>query len=238
MAGLLLATNVFNTLSTVFTEPPVTQIGPVTPGDQTRDYRKDKRSPSLLHIEDPSAPSDFAVSPDQLTFSEQETEAFGRVLLLEGAIEQGDANRFDAFLSGVDRKPDLVALHSPGGSVSEAQAIGRLIRRKKLSTAVLARANCLSSCPYILAGGQDRIVSLRAIIGMHQHYYEQPRYIPVMFAVEDIQTNQGETMQFLIEMGIAPSLMLYSLKTPPEQIYALIKEELVRTKLATEIVDD
>jgi len=44
-------------------------------------------------------------------------------------------------------------------------------------------------------------------------------------------------MQYLIEMGIDPSLMLYSLNTPLEQIYALIEEELVDTRIATQIID-
>lgn len=82
----------------------------------------------------------------------------------------------------------------------------------------------------------DRIVSLNAVVGMHQHYYEQPRYIPAVFAVEDIQSGQGETMEYLMDMGIEPSLMLYSLKTPPDEIYALVESELVETRIATKII--
>ncbi len=72
---------------------------------------------------------------------------------------------------------------------------------------------------------------------MHQHYYEQPRMIPVVFAVEGIQKGQGETMQHLIEMGIDPALMLYSLNTPPDQIYALVSDELIQTRLATQMIE-
>ncbi|WP_209509491.1 hypothetical protein [Ruegeria sp. HKCCE4150] len=85
--------------------------------------------------------------------------------------------------------------------------------------------------------GEERIVSLRGIVGMHQHYYDQPRLIPVVFAVEGIQKGQGETMQHLIDLGVDPSLMLFSLNTPPEEIYALIEEELVDTRIATQIID-
>lgn len=44
------------------------------------------------------------------------------------------------------------------------------VREVELTSAVLAGAMCVSSCPYILAGGEERIVSLRGIVGMHQHY--------------------------------------------------------------------
>ncbi|WP_256368443.1 hypothetical protein [Ruegeria sp. HKCCC2117] len=44
-------------------------------------------------------------------------------------------------------------------------------------------------------------------------------------------------MQHLIDLDVDPSLMLFSLNTPPEEIYALIEEELVDTRIATQIVD-
>ncbi len=62
---------------------------------------------------------------------------------------------------------DLVALHSPGGVVSEALSIGKQVRGAELSTAVLAGSMCVSSCPYILAGGEERLVSGRGIVGRH-----------------------------------------------------------------------
>lgn len=44
-------------------------------------------------------------------------------------------------------------------------------------------------------------------------------------------------MEYLTEMGVNPSLMIYSLKTTPEQIYALIEEELTETRITTEVID-
>lgn len=173
----------------------------------------------------------------RLAFEEHTIDEFGTVLLISGAISERDTERFEAYLADMDEKPDLLALHSPGGLVSEAQSLGRAIRQEGLPTAVLVGGFCVSSCPYVLAGGENRIVSLRSIVGMHQHYYDQPKYIPAGFAVEDIQISQGETLQFLIDMGIDPSLMIYSLNTPPEQIYTLVEEELTATKIALEVID-
>lgn len=45
-------------------------------------------------------------------------------------------------------------------------------------------------------------------------------------------------MAYLIEMGIDPSLMLYSLNTPPDDIYVLVEAELLETRLATEVRDE
>ncbi|TMV10331.1 hypothetical protein FGK63_04530 [Ruegeria sediminis] len=237
IAGILVVSDVASLYPSPFQKQVDLPSGPISPGDQRREYRTDRPNPKLLRMDEPPdlpMPENF---PGRLEFTEQVVERIGRVLLVSGQIEVGDAQRFVSFLSDMQEKPDLVALHSPGGVVSEALSLGRKIREAELSSGVLAGAVCMSSCPYVLAGGEERIVSLRGIVGMHQHYYEQLRYIPVLFAVEDIQKGQGETMQHLIDMDVDLSLMLFSLNTPPQQIYALIEEELIETRIATAIID-
>lgn len=237
LAGLLIVSDVFSHYPRAFDRTIEIPSGPVKPGDQRRQYRTDRPLPDVVRLENPvdlPMPEEFT---DQLTFDEYSVEGIGKILLLSGAIEQGDAKKFQSKLASMEDKPDLVALHSPGGKVYEAQQIGRIVRSENLPTGVLPGAFCVSSCPYVLAGGVNRTVSLRGVVGMHQHYYEQPRYLPVVFAVEDIQISQGETMEFLIEMGVNPSLMVFSLNTPPEQIYALVEEELKETMIALEIVE-
>jgi len=54
---------------------------------------------------------------------------------------------------------------------------------------------------------------------------------------QGIQKGQGETMQHLIDMGVNSELMLYSLNTPPEEIYILVEEELTETRIATQVLD-
>ncbi|WP_278246395.1 hypothetical protein [Cognatiyoonia sediminum] len=44
-------------------------------------------------------------------------------------------------------------------------------------------------------------------------------------------------MQHLIDMGVNSELMLYSLNTPPEEIYILVEEELTETRIATQVLD-
>lgn len=237
MAALLIANDVFVNLPSINRQPLELPSGPVSPGDQRREYRTDRPDSDMLTLDAPPdlpLPTKFS---DRLQFIELKASEIGSVLLLSGGIEVGDAERFATFLKEMAKRPDMIALHSPGGIVKEAQKIGRTIRNEELPTGVFAGAFCMSSCPYVLAGGVERVVSLRSIVGLHQHYYEQPKLIPAVFAVEDIQIGQGETMEFLIDMNIEPSLMIYSLKTPPEQIYALIEAELKETKIATQIID-
>lgn len=211
--------------------------GPFTPGDQRRTYRQDQTRPEYLLQDAPSSLPTPEIMPDRLEFSMHDVEGLGKVLQVSGGISEGDTVRFRNFVSSLNTKPYLVALNSPGGLVFEALELGRFIREEKFDTAVLSGAACVSSCPYVLSGGVERLVSKGGAVGLHQHYYETPRLLPVYFAVGDIQEGQGKTMEYLIEMGIDPSVMVFALKTPPQQIYLLVEEELELTRVATRILD-
>ena len=237
IAALLVASDIDARWITGLIQDEDLPNGPVSPGDQLRRYepfliRPNFTRPSSLPDE-VRLPQDL---PPRLEFKVSEGTV-ADFLLINGPIEPGDAERFSAFLSNLGELTLPVVLNSPGGAVTEALAIGRLLRENKATTIVHSGTACLSACPYILAGGVLREVSSRGAVGMHQHYYDTPAYMPVFLAVEGIQHGQGRTMEYLLEMGISPSLMLYSLNTPPDSIYVLVKEELLETGLATSIFD-
>lgn len=211
--------------------------GPIAPGDQTRRYDPDRVTPRFAP---PGTRPGIDLPPDlprRLEFSVIDDTTAGRVLMVIGAIAEGDARRFDAFLSDLPEPPERLAINSPGGIVMEALDIGRMVRDRALGVTMLPGTACLSACPYILAGGTERQVSATAAVGLHQHSYETPGYIPVFLAVEDIQRSQGETMAYLIEMGIDPGVMVHGLTTPPQDIYILLESELIDSRLATEIIE-
>ncbi|MCP1168129.1 hypothetical protein NHG85_06245, partial [Limimaricola sp. ASW11-118] len=206
------------------TAPQLTE--PVRPGDQTRRFRPD-RLPAPPRRDGTPLP-DTAEMPDRLRVRIEE----GR-MTLTGRIAPGDAARVATALERAEPPPATALLDSPGGSVTDALAIGRMLRDLGIGTRIGAGAVCLSACPYILAGGATRRVDESAWVGVHQHYFDQNTALPAIFAIEDIQRGQGEVMGYLLDMGIDPALMRHALATPPDEIYLLLPEEMERYRLAS-----
>lgn len=210
-------------------EPAAPQITvPTAPGDQTRRY-----APATMPmLQVPPGTRRFPQSydmPDALRF---EPDPDNRsVARLTGAIADGDAARFADWLKVRSEPPDKVYLNSPGGIVTEALALGRLLRERGIATAVEPGDICLSACPYAFAGGVLRDAPEGALIGLHQHYYGENTVLPAFMAVRDIQRGQAAVMAYLSEMGIDLRVMQPALSTPPEDIYILTPQELERYRL-------
>ena len=209
---------------------------PVRPGDQTRRF-----SPNRIPARTGAPPGDRPYPdsgelPDRLEFA---TVGIGAdaALSLTGQIAIGDAIRFADHLQTLRRPPVRIWLRSPGGSVTDALAIGRAVRAAGISTAMGAADICMSACPYVLAGGVDRAVHPDAWVGVHQHYFGENTILPAFMAVEDVQRGQGEVMSYLNEMGIDPLVMQHAMVTPPDEIYLLVPEELETYKLVTALED-
>ncbi len=223
------------------TAPPMEPGRTVAPGDQSRRYMP-TRAPGAPETMRPDAPPgvpmpDTVRLPETLRIDEVRRPDIGRVMTLTGAIDPGAAARVAEHLDRLTQMPDAVALHSPGGVVDEALAIGRELRRRGLPTRVPAGAICLSACPYILAGGDARTVSAAASVGVHQSFYDQSAFLPVFAAVAEIQAAEAAAMRYLAEMGVDPLVRIPALETPSRQIYLLTPDELTEYRLATEVVD-
>ena len=237
IVGLLIAADVSMRWEFAGTSPKLSIESPVSPGDQVRKYQ-----PVLPRVETPDTDLDHTIDlaadqPMRLVFSIHQNSDLNSVLHMHGEIAQGDANRFSAYLETLASPPEVITINSTGGIVDEALQIGRIIREQEFNTQLSALEICLSACPYILAGGIERRVSREGIVGLHQHYYETPGFMPVFLAVENIQRGQGRTMAHLIEMGIDPGVMIHSLTTPPNDIYVLVEDELIQSQMATQIVE-
>jgi len=187
---------------------------PVRPGDQTRRFNPDRAVPGAAE----PLPQRLVMTP----------VAGGAAVLLEGTIEGGDAPRILAQINGLSPAPTQVLLNSPGGSVADALELGRALRLAGMDTALRSGDICYSACPYVLAAGVTRSVPDDAFVGVHQHYFGESTLLPAFAAVEDIQRGQGEVMRYLDQMGIDPLLMQHALVTPPDEIYVLLPEELLR----------
>lgn len=212
------------------------RTGPVEPGDQRRLFEPRKIEPNVFPPETKrqvTLPEDM---PKRLSFTVEQLPNLGRLILIYGNIEPGDFNRFVEYYKSLVKPPNIIAFSSPGGSVMEALELGRFIRTQNADTVMLPGMYCFSACPYMFGGGVKRTAYSQSAIGMHQHYYDESIVLPAFWAVEDIQVGQGLTMKFLIEMGVKPELMIYSLNTPPDEIYILVENELLETKLATNFI--
>jgi hypothetical protein len=214
---------------------------PVRPGDQTRRYTPDAVP---ARVDGPSRPGERPLAlprdMERLAFDMVDNPTFGRVLLISGAIHQGDSDRFETFLDGDAVRaspPDIVALHSPGGRPVEAMRIGRILRARALDVLISPGAACLSACPLMLFGGVDRIVSREGWVGLHQAYFDEGFTVSPVAAVAQIQSLQAAVMDFTVEMGVDGAVHVHALKTPPDQIYYLVGMELTEHRVATRLID-
>jgi hypothetical protein len=109
-------------------------------------------------------------------------------LSAEGRIEPGTATAFADAVANLKGRRLPILIHSPGGSVADAGAMGELIRAKGLAVAVARTlitncpeaspkcpdgpgaaitggATCASACVLVLAGGVERLAAPSALIG-------------------------------------------------------------------------
>src|SRR5215471_13244927 len=86
----------------------------------------------------------------------------GDRIVLTGSIQPGD---YTAFAAALDDNIRIVVLGSDGGRVDEAMEIGRLIRKRRLDTAI--PSSCVSACALIWAGGKTRTVGVGGRLSVH-----------------------------------------------------------------------
>lgn len=90
------------------------------------------------------------------------------IIFVRGDLEPGDEKRFIERALGVDRA--VVVLESDGGSLLAGIQIGKAIRLKEFSTAVLNGTRCASACALAWLGGVVRFIDATAKVGFHAAY--------------------------------------------------------------------
>ena len=193
---------------------------------------------------DQGARPHITTSPDTLQQPLSITLETGGELHLTGTIDPGAAKRVAGEIAARGEYVVTVVLDSPGGSVTDALAIGRLIQEKGLATRVAAGALCASSCPIVFASGTERSASPEAAIGVHQIYAAalvggdpQDTRRAVGTAMSDAQSTTASIIAHLTATGVDPALWLHALETPPDRLYYFTPEEMTRLKLATVVAD-
>ncbi len=201
----------------------------------------------ILPAFDPSAPGggtapDVSTPMDVLRQPLEIRLGSGGALELTGTILPGSAELFAQQVQQFGEYIKTVELNSPGGSVTDALAMGRLIRDKGFATSVKAGALCASSCPLVFSGGRERVAGPDAAIAVHQIYAAAPsdsslasRLEAAGNAMSDAQSMTAEISRYLIEMGIDGEVWLRALETPPNRLSYFSADDLMRLKLATRL---
>jgi len=167
---------------------------------------------------------------EKMTF---DLQADGR-LRASGTIQPGSAKAFAAEVEKRGSYIKTIVLHSPGGSVTDALEMGRLIRKKNFATEVEVGRYCASSCPLVFAGGIERHAGDKAVIGVHQVSAMAPGGAAAG-NMADAQRISAVCQKYLREMGIDLQVWTHAMETPAQKLYAFKKDELLALKLATNI---
>jgi hypothetical protein len=128
-----------------------------------------------------------------------------------------------------------VVLNSPGGSVIEALAIGRLIRARKFATEIEAGKYCASSCPLVFAGGVERRAGDRATIGVHQVAAIKSATVgPPHDEMSVAQNISARCQRYLREMGVDLQVWVHAMETPHDRLFVFKPDELKSLALVTQ----
>ena len=186
-------------------------------------------------------------------------------LSAEGRIEPGTAKAFADAIANLKGRRLPILIHSPGGSVADAGAMGELIRAKGLAVAVARTlmpncpeaspkcpdgpgaaitggAICASACVLVLAGGVERLAAPSALVGVHQTttVVSETEGLAHLKSTRKIYEQQGvdaAVEAYLVAMGVGEPVMTLMRKTWAASIRWLSPAELKASHLATLALD-
>jgi hypothetical protein len=186
-------------------------------------------------------------------------------LSAEGKIEPGSATAFADAIASLKGRRLPILIHSPGGSVADAGAMGELIRAKGLAVvvartliancpeaapkcpdgpgvAITGGATCASACVLVLAGGVERLAAPSALIGVHQitTVVSETEGLAHLKSTRKIYEQQGvdaAVEAYLVAMGVGDPVMTLMRKTSAASIRWLSLPELKEAHLATLALD-
>jgi hypothetical protein len=158
----------------------------------------------------------------------------GGRLMATGTITPGLS---EAFAAEVGKRGDYiktVVLNSPGGSVTDALAMGRLIRERKFATEVEAGKYCVSSCPLLFAGGVERRAGDKAAIGVHQVAATGSANNAAPRDEMDVaQRISARCQRYLGAMGINLQVWVHAMETPQDKLFIFKPDELRSLNIVT-----
>lgn len=121
---------------------------------------------------------------------------------------------------GIGTGIEMISLNSPGGSVTAAMAIGRMVRKERFTVTVPVSGVCHSACVLIFAGGVTR--ANLGKLGIHRPYLEVQRQEVSSENVRELyQQMLQEIRSYFREMNVSEQLADAMLRIEPDKIRLL-----------------
>ncbi len=175
----------------------------------------------------------FPAGATALTFSTEPIDATKSVILVSGVFEPSESlSPFVSLAKGLGTRSGIVVFNSIGGNPSKAIELGRLIRALGLPTFQMRGMECSSACALAFMGGTVRFAETGSI-GVHKTSFADTSAISVDDAVSYIQHQTAETISYMTEMGIDPSLLQLSLRYEKDDMRYLSKSEMQQYRVTT-----
>jgi hypothetical protein len=186
-------------------------------------------------------------------------------LSAEGRILPGAATGLAEAVERLNGRRLPILIHSPGGSVPDAMAMGELIRAKGLAVAVARTlimncperaprcpdgpgraitggAMCASACVLVLAGGVERLIGPVPLVGVHQitTVVRETEGLAHLTSTRKFYEQRGvdaKVSDYLAAMGVGDPVMALMRKTPAASVRWLSLADLKASRLATSALD-
>jgi hypothetical protein len=138
------------------------------------------------------------------------------IIVIAGSIAAGDDVRFRDIAAKYSRA--VVALDSPGGMILPAMDIGRTIKLRGYSTAVVADDRCVSACALIWVAGSRRMMFEGAQVGFHASYLDNDG--------TKLETGVGNALvgHYLSQLGFSQTAVIFATLAPPDKVFWLNAE--------------
>jgi hypothetical protein len=118
-------------------------------------------------------------------------------------------------------------IDSPGGNVAAAMAIGRMIRKERLTVLVWKGQECLSACVMVLVGAAHR--GFYGKIGIHRPFFDPPidsQPLTPDKVRDNYQRMLQEIRSYLREMNVSERLADDMLAIGPANVRYLSRKQL------------
>ena len=149
---------------------------------------------------------------------------------IEGDIEESDVAHFQRL--AVASETAVVVLGSPGGALSPALEIGKIIRLKGFGTYVPSGVECTSSCALIWVSGQPRMLSRTSRIGFHASYTVE--------GGRQLESGVGNAMvgRYLTLLNLSERAVIFATSASPDRVEWVNPNDGLSSGIEFTIIED